>query len=140
MRKRGTSGIVFNNTSMLDVIFIILIFFISVSRLKEGWLHLQLPEASAPQGKVAPPEREALVLSIDARNRILANQTPVATDEDLVRAVRRYASDAGPDAPVVFITDRAAASGTLVGALKTVTDEGLRHISFNYEPRKEGGK
>lgn len=138
--KKRPQGIVFNNTSMLDVIFIILIFFISVSRLREGWLEIRLPEASEPKEGAGSPGGGALVVAIDAQNRILANERPVAGERELAEEARRHAAASGPDAPVVFVTDRACAGGTLVAALKAVTDEGLRQISFSYQPRKEAGR
>jgi len=134
--KKRPSKIAFNNTSMLDVIFIILIFFISVSRLQEGWINIKLPEARASEERSSAPAM-ALTVSIDAENRIMADRREVAGETELAAVARKFAGDAGPEAPVVMIADRSSKSGTLVGALKAVRDAGLTNISFSYEPRKE---
>jgi biopolymer transport protein ExbD len=107
-----------------------------VSRLQEGWINIKLPEASASEQRSAGPAL-ALTVSIDAENRIMADRRQVAGETELAAVAKKFAGDAGPEAPVVMIADRSSKSGTLVGALKAVRDAGLTNISFSYEPRKE---
>ncbi|MBI2932076.1 MAG: biopolymer transporter ExbD [Planctomycetes bacterium] len=135
--KKRQSRIVFNNTSMLDVIFIILIFFISISRLQEGWLDIRLPESEDDRQGARPSSGETLVISIDAEDRLMANRRALRNEQELAAVAREYASTGGAEAPVRFVADRASRSGTLVTTLKTVSDAGLRNISFGYEPKKE---
>jgi biopolymer transport protein ExbD len=131
-------GLVFNTTSMIDVIFILLVFFIAVSRLKEGKLALQLPEARG-EAKVAKGDgREQLVVTLDRDNHLVVNRRSCATESEFAAAVRDHRGKHGAETPVVFVADRDSRSGALVGALKVVTDEGFRNISFTYEPRAGG--
>lgn len=128
----------FNTTSMIDVIFILLIFFIAVSRLKEGKLSLQLPQArSDTPGRVAD-EPGQLTIALDRENRVLVDRVACETEGAMTAAIRSHRERHGAESPVLFVADRESHSGALVSALKIVTDEGYRNISFSYEPRREG--
>ncbi len=130
--------ITFNTTSMIDVIFILLVFFIAISRLKEGKLALQLPSARGENRPGTTEKKEQLVLQLDRENRLLVNRVPCVAESDVVGAVRAHKERHGIEAPVLFVADRDSKSGALVSALKTVTDEGYRNIAFSYEPRTGG--
>lgn len=136
MRKRPTR-MAFNNTSMLDVIFIILIFFVSVSRLREGAVNIRLPGAEQGPKTEAAANDDLLVVSLDAADRLHLNGKALGGRGELAGLLRAEKARKGEDRRVVFQADRESSSGALVTALKTVSEEGFRNVAFEYEPRPE---
>jgi len=100
-----------NLTPMLDVVFIMLIFFIvTASFLRESGLEVNRPEQDQPQ--VLQDEEGAILVIIDQTDDIWIDNRII--DPRAVRAniERLHAED--PDRPVVIQTARASRAETLV--------------------------
>ena len=128
-RKRGT---MMNFTSMLDVIFILLLFFVAASKLRDASLDVRLPTAEGKSETSAGRSGKDLTISVDREDRLFLNGAAVAAEKVLV-------SSLGTDRErrVVFVADRESHSGRLVGTLKTVTDAGFHDVSFLYQTKRE---
>lgn len=117
-------------TAMIDVIFILLIFFVSVSRLKESRLELQLPdvEARAHESLRGDP----LVIEIGADGRILFEGASLGSTAELAQALAR-ASDgslAAGERPVQVRGDRDARHGDIAAVLQALQKSGFYKLDI----------
>lgn len=114
-----------NLTPMLDVVFIMLIFFLVVaSFIKEAGLDVNQPKAS-----MSPPEAaENILIAIEENNRIWMGERLI--DPRAVRAniERRHAEN--PSATVVILADKHSANKTLVQVMDASRQAGIYDISL----------
>ncbi|GAB4122660.1 MAG: biopolymer transporter ExbD [Rhodothalassiaceae bacterium] len=100
-----------NMTPMLDIVFIMLIFFIvTASFVKESGLDVNKPPPSEQQQK--PDEKKNVLIQIDANNRVFVNLRPV--DIASVRANVERLTAENPDAAVVIQPHPDAYAGLVV--------------------------
>jgi biopolymer transport protein ExbD len=113
-------------TPMLDVVFIMLIFFIvTATFIREKGLDVLRPdESDAPP----PPNMQAIVISIDANNDVWIEARIV--DERAVRAnVERLRAET-PDAPVLVQADREANTGVVIRTMDQAKQAGAAAVSI----------
>lgn len=118
-------------TSMIDVIFILLAFFVCVTELKKGTLEVDVPEvpaAEAPQPEDAP--REPIVVEVSADGRVYVAGDEARTTEELERLLGALVAEHGPDAPVYLSGDREAKNGTMMRVVSCLSRAGVRRIEF----------
>jgi len=116
-----------NITPMLDIVFIMLIFFIvTTSFVKEVGLELNRP-SSAPQEE--KKISEVIAIRIEASGQIQVNNRPV--DIRAVRAnIEGELAVKGHSTPVVVIADRAADSGLMVRVIDQARMGGAAQVSI----------
>ena len=131
MRKRRTS-MVLQTTAMLDVIFILLIFFVAVSKVREGKLDLRLPDIVEKSSSAGSRPEKEILLSVSREDQMELNGQSIRDVADLQEKLSRE----NPSDRVVIASDREARSGALVAALKVVTESGFQDVSFLYDPRR----
>lgn len=134
MKRPGTKAGL-NMTSMLDVIFILLVFFIAVSRLREAQVDLRLPTAEGPSASESVTE-SILTIAVDAGDGIHLNGRKVAGADELLDLLKKEKGTSADDRPVSVLADRDSHSGKLVEALRAVREAGFSRVSFAYEPRE----
>lgn len=135
MSKRGIDIDVFNEsdeeeaavdlTAMLDVVFILLIFFIvSTSFVKEAGI-----EVSRPSAKTAQTQENAhILIAITSSNDIWIQQRQV--DLRAVRSnVERLRAES-PEGGVVIQADRGSETNTLIEVMDQVKMAGIEDISI----------
>ncbi|MEL6300768.1 MAG: biopolymer transporter ExbD [Pseudomonadota bacterium] len=114
-KHRAEEDAEINITPMLDVVFILLIFFIvTTSFVKETGVDLSRPSNEPPKEKKLS---DVIAIKIDDAGRISVNNRP--TDVQAVRANIESALATKPEASVVV----AAAREADVGLLVTVVDQ-----------------
>ncbi len=113
-------------TPMLDVVFIMLIFFIvTATFIRERGLDVLRPDES---DEPPPPSMAAIVISIDANNDIWVDGRVV--DERAVRAnVERLRAET-PDAPVLVQSDRQANTGVVIRTMDYAKQAGAVAVSI----------
>lgn len=121
-----------NITPMLDIVFIMLIFFIvTTSFIRETGVEVEKPTAFTaeprPQGNV--------LIAIRENDEIWMNKQEVEIHE--VRSEVERAKAENPESAVVLIADRGARTGMLVEVMDQVQAAGINRISISAEP--EGG-
>ncbi len=131
MRKNRKS-VVLQTTAMLDVIFILLIFFVAVSKVRDGQLDIRLADVIEQEHHSGSNSEEAIVISVNRDDQIELNGIRVKDEIDL----REKLSREDPAARIVFVPDREARSGSLIATLKAVTDSGFQDVSFLYDPKR----
>ena len=118
-------------TPMLDIVFIMLIFFIvTTSFIKETGIDPNRPEAET----AVKQERGNILVAVSATNEIWMDKKNVQLSE--VRTyVERLVAEA-PESSVVIIADEKAATGVVIDVMDQVRAGGVGTISLAAE---EGG-
>jgi biopolymer transport protein ExbD len=126
-RRHGGDEAEINITPMLDIVFIMLIFFIvTTSFVKEIALDLNRP-ASEPREE--QEIAELIAVRIAASGQIEVGNRPV--DIRAVRAnIEGELATRGFDTPVVVIADRAADSGLMVRVIDQARMAGAQNVSL----------
>jgi len=112
-------------TPMLDVVFIMLIFFIvTATFIREKGLDVLRPDTNQQQQQSV----DAIVISIDANNDVWIEGRVV--DERAVRAnVERLRAES-PEAPVLVQSDRRANTGIVVRTMDQAREAGAVQVSI----------
>ena len=114
-----------NLTPMLDVVFIMLIFFIvTASFVKESGIEISRPGASTAVRK----ERGNILIAISANDQIWMNRRQV--DPRALRANIERAHAENPQGAVVIQADKAAKTGFLVQVMDAARQAGVKDISL----------
>lgn len=131
MRSRRRRSPDVNITPLIDVVFLLLIFFmVSTTFDQYSELRIELPSASAePQTEVRPTTIE---LAIDRQGRYYVNQDEVinTTVDTLSRALKK-ALDGREPMPVVISADASTPHQAVVSAMEAAGRAGLYQISFS---------
>ncbi len=124
-RDRRKSESEVNLTPMLDVVFIMLIFFIvTASFVKESGIEISRPGASTAVRK----EKGNILIAISANNQIWMNRRQV--DPRALRANIERAHAENPQGAVVIQADKEAKTGLLVQVMDAARSAGVRDISL----------
>jgi biopolymer transport protein ExbD len=122
-RRKSESEV--NLTPMLDVVFIMLIFFIvTASFVKESGIEISRPGASTAVKK----ERGNILIAISANDQIWMNRRQV--DPRALRANIERAHAENPQGAVVIQADKAAKTGLLVQVMDAARQAGVKDISL----------
>ena len=122
-RKKSESEV--NLTPMLDVVFIMLIFFIvTASFVKESGIEISRPGASTAVRK----EKGNILIAISANDQIWMNRRQV--DPRALRANIERAHAENPQGAVVIQADKAAKTGLLVKVMDAARSAGVKNVSL----------
>jgi biopolymer transport protein ExbD len=114
-----------NLTPMLDVVFIMLIFFIvTASFVKESGIEISRPGASTAVRK----EKGNILIAISANDQIWMNRRQV--DPRALRANIERAHAENPQGAVVIQADKEAKTGLLVQVMDAARSAGVKDISL----------
>lgn len=127
-KKRNPEELDLNLTPLIDVVFLLLIFFMVTTTFdKETQLKIELPEASGEQKKAEKP----LDISIDAQGRFFVNQKELVNTgiETIKKALLQAAKN--DKSPVLMINaDGNATHQSVVKVLDAASQLGFVNISF----------
>ncbi len=122
-RRKNESEV--NLTPMLDVVFIMLIFFIvTASFVKESGIEISRPGASTAVKK----ERGNILIAISANDQIWMNRRQV--DPRALRANIEKMHAENPQGAVVIQADKEAKTGLLVQVMDAARSAGVKEISL----------
>jgi biopolymer transport protein ExbD len=128
---RKKRSLVINITSLIDVMFLLLIFFmVSTTFLSQPAIKLELPDAEHSETVRQTP----LVVHVDPTGRIYLNDEPVEIPllEEALR--QRLADDV--EKSVVFKADSRVSHGRVVEVLDVIKGAGVRKLSFGTKPKE----
>jgi biopolymer transport protein ExbD len=115
-------------TPMLDVVFIMLIFFIvTASFIKEAGIEVNRPEASTSQ----PAENVNILIAISANNEIWMDQRRI--DARAVRANVERLHAENPKGAVVIQADNKSNTETVAAVLDAAREAGVYDVSLATE-------
>ena len=116
-----------NLAPMLDVVFIMLIFFIvTATFVKEIGLDVNQPEDDKP--KTIDPEKKSIVIKITSRDRILIGLRDV--DWQSVRANIERLHAENPEAPVIIQPHIESTAEALVHVMDSARLAGVYNVSL----------
>ena len=121
-----------NLTPLIDVVFLLLIFFmVSTTFSREAELNIELPDAA---GELVSEERATLEIVINADGQFFVNQQEVVSThiETLRRALREVGSELD-DPRVIISADRRTPHQAVVTAMDAARQLGYLHISFTMQ-------
>jgi biopolymer transport protein ExbD len=117
-----------NITPMLDIVFIMLIFFIvTTSFIKETGIEPQRPEAETAYKQ----ERGNILIAINSVGDVWMNKRKVELGQ--VRQMVEQAKNESPESSVVIIADEKASTGVLIDLMDQIRLGGVSNISVAAE-------
>ena len=136
-RRRGRHEVSVELTPLIDVVFLLLIFFmVSTTFVRETELKINLPEAD---GEVQEVEDTAIEITVDragdyaVNNRLLVN----SDKRTLVRALQEVISPQQIPPRVVITADALAAHQAVVRAMDAAGSVGLTRLSITTQQPQE---
>jgi len=124
-RDRRKSESEVNLTPMLDVVFIMLIFFIvTASFVKESGIEISRPGASTAVRK----EKGNILIAISANDQIWMNRRQV--DPRALRANIERMHAENPQSAVIIQADKEAKTGLLVKVMDAARSAGVKSVSL----------
>lgn len=118
-----------NLTPLIDVVFLLLIFFmVSTTFERETEISIELPEAS---GKQVENDRQPVEISIDAKGRYFVNKVEVINTQldTLKQEIKRAAGDqAKPQ--VLLSVDKATPHQAVITAMDAARQLGFVNLTF----------
>lgn len=136
-RRRGRHEANVELTPLIDVVFLLLIFFmVSTTFIRETQLKINLPESSGELQEVDPGTIEIVV---DRRGDYAVNDRLLVNSEKttLVRALREVMDDSNPSPLVVITADAMAAHQSVVRAMDAAGTVGLTRVSITTQQPSE---
>ena len=121
---KGRLGTGLELTPMIDLVFLLMIFFLVASKLEEAdrYIDVVLPKASAARPLTSRPSE--FIINIDRDGRYYAGAKPT-TLADLTAALRQAAADNPRRQKVVVRADEDVAHKFVVGAMNACVQAGI---------------
>ena len=114
-----------NLTPMLDVVFIMLIFFIVTAVfVKDPGIQISRPEAAT----AFAPDKASIFIAVTAANEIWVDKRSVGTDG--VRAAIERLHTENPEGGVVIQADSAAANEFVISVMDAAKDAGITNVTI----------
>ncbi len=123
-RKREGSSVEINMSPLIDLVFLLLIFFITTaSFMKETGITVERPVA-----RTAEEKKTSMLIGIDREGRVYIEGREV--DPDAVRAcVERFLAES-PEGTVLVVADRKVPTGFLVRVMDECRLAGAKTVSL----------
>ena len=120
-----------NLTPLIDVVFLLLIFFmVSTTFDKDSRIKVELPEAATQDEK--SDEDQVLDIVVDARGRYFVNQKEVVNSDigTLKRAIEKMAAER-TDLPVIITADAKATHQSVIKVMDAASQLGFVNMTFS---------
>lgn len=118
-----------NMTPMIDVVFLLIIFFLVSSHLARQESQFPLPLPDAESGEQADAKTDRVVVNLLRDGTLLFSGRKVTPDEFL-RRLRNEVAEAGNDLEVRIRSDRGVAFRFVQPILLSVSKAGVRKVTF----------
>lgn len=128
-KRRGSKTVFVNVTSFIDVLFVLLLFFmVSTTFVTQPAMNLDLPKAVHSQGTRQP----AIIVYVDQDGVIHLNDEPV--DDALLEQSLETRLAASEDKAVVLKADSRVSHGTVVHILDIIKGAGVVKLTIATQP------
>lgn len=118
-----------NITPMLDIVFIMLIFFIvTTSFVKESGIDPNRPSAQS----VLPKSHANILIGVDTRGQIWIDRRPVLLNQ--VRQLVESSVVENPESSAVLIADELSPAGVVLDVMDQVRFGGVTNIAIAADP------
>ena len=127
-----------NLTPLIDVVFLLLIFFmVSTTFDKDARIKVELPQAATQDEQ--PTEQKQLDITVDAKGRFYVNQQEVInTDTDTLKRAIEKAAGERRDLPVIINADARATHQSVIQVMDAASQLGFVHMTFAAKQPAEG--
>ena len=132
-RKRRAPSIII--VSLIDILAILLIFFIVTTTFRKNQPQLQINLPESKSAEQAPAEKdEPVVLSVKSADEISLDGKPITLDllADALKTVRAQT----PTRPIAMQADREAPFGVVVKVLDALKEAGVKNIPAFTQPEE----
>ena len=139
--KRKVETIPMNMTPMIDVVFQLIIFFITTIDLQNKDMDIRLKMAMAPHGKpVSAKDPRTIHVDVDAEGRIYILHQRL-TVPVLRSYLRKAVADYGKNLPVVIRGDMRTSHEAIRAVMDVCSEAGLKTVIFGAikEAAQKGG-
>jgi biopolymer transport protein ExbD len=138
--QRGRARVGFNMTPMIDISFLLIVFFIVSSRLaqQEIQLELDLPQAASGKAAETEPTGRRLVVNVLPEGELMAAGA-IIDPADLERLIALERSKAGEDLEVRVRSDRQVPYRFVEPVLLACTKAGVWKVTFAVVRREGAG-
>lgn len=129
LRTKRDSDLDLNITPLIDVVFLLLIFFmVSTTFQRESEITIELPESS---GDIAESDKKVIEISIDNQGRYFVNQRRIKdTDiKTLKKAISITRADA-KEPKLIISADKMTPHQSVVRAMDAARQLGLVNLTF----------
>lgn len=124
-RRANRSTVELNMAPLIDMVFILLIFFlVTTSFVKETGIEVSTPTAAT----AVTHEKATILIGIDEQNHIYIENREV--DVRAVRANVERALAENPEGSVVVVADKASATGTAIQVMDGCRMAGAHNVSL----------
>ena len=131
-RIAGNDDIDINITPMLDIVFIMLIFFIvTTSFVKETGIDPKRPIAATAEAK----PRGNILIGIDLEGQIWMNNRRIRMNQ--IRQLVEDVVNQTPESSAVLIADQESPTGVLIDVMDQVRLGGVNSIAVSAEPESQ---
>jgi len=123
LAEKKTKKIAINLTSLIDVLFILIIFFtVSSTFLEQPGIELKLPEAESSQSHTA----QKIIVYVDKEENIFLNDDPIGIDQ-VAEGVELLVSGQ-IDKSVVLHADEDVSHGVIIRVMDSLRKRGIYKI------------
>ena len=129
LRTKRDKDLEVNITPLIDVVFLLLIFFmVSTTFQRESEITIELPESS---GDIAESEKKVIEISIDNQGRYFVNQRRIKSSDikTLKQAITITRGDA-KEPKLIISADKMTPHQAVVRAMDAARQLGLVHLTF----------
>jgi biopolymer transport protein ExbD len=133
---RQQKDISINLTPLIDVVFLLLIFFmVSTTFTRENQIPLDLPKADVEKLET---EVEMIEISVDKENRVFFNGEALinSKSETLKRAILKVTQE-NSKIPVIISADANTAYQSVISVMETTSELGLSNIKMATQRSQE---
>ncbi len=127
-QEEGVEELVLNLTPMIDVIFLLLIFFMVATTFQDPERELDLDLPQAQSGSTLTEQDDEVVINIKQDGTLVISDREV-TQEELVRHLNQTAQQ-DPETPVTIRGDRFVHHEDVVSAMDACGSAGLHNLSI----------
>lgn len=128
IKKRSRRESLIDISPMMDMVFILLIFFIVTSTFtRETGIDVTKPKASSAKELA----KESILIGITRQGTIHINETQVNLSS--LQTILKQMMAESPDRPVIIVSDRDAPSGAIVDVLDECNIAKVRKVSISAE-------
>lgn len=128
IKKRTRRESFIDISPMMDMVFILLIFFIVTSTFtRETGIDVTKPKASSAKELA----KESILIGITRQGTVHINETQVNLSS--LQTILKQMMAESPDRPVIIVSDRDAPSGTIVDVLDECNIAKVRKVSISAE-------
>lgn len=129
LRTKRDRDLEVNITPLIDVVFLLLIFFmVSTTFQRESEITIELPESS---GEVAESEKKVIEISIDNQGRYFVNQRRIKdTDIKTLKQAITLTRGDEKEPKLIISADKMTPHQAVVRAMDAARQLGLVHLTF----------